>query len=108
MIKIGQQAITGLSLHIVRHILVLPLRAFEAIDSSALLSALTDDVSLIANAMVGLPQLCINIPIVIACLAYTGWLAHAEHGLRRGLRRPGDRRLRDHIGARHDGVAAGT
>ena len=25
--------------------------------------------------MVGLPQLCINIPIVIACLVYTGWLA---------------------------------
>jgi putative pyoverdin transport system ATP-binding/permease protein len=24
---------------------------------------------------VGLPHLCINIPIVIACLAYTGWLA---------------------------------
>jgi putative ATP-binding cassette transporter len=36
---------------------------------------LTDDITLIANAMVGLPHLCINIPIVIACLIYTGWLA---------------------------------
>ncbi len=51
------------------------MRAFETIDSSALLSALTDDIALIANAMVGLPHLCINIPIVIACLVYTGWLA---------------------------------
>jgi putative pyoverdin transport system ATP-binding/permease protein len=75
MVKVGQGAIAQLSLHLVRHTLVLPLRAFETIDSSALLSALTDDISLIANAMVGLPHLCINIPIVIACLVYTGWLA---------------------------------
>ena len=75
MVKIGQGAIAELSLHLVRQILVLPLRAFETIDSSALLSALTDDIALIANAMVGLPHLCINIPIVIACLVYTGWLA---------------------------------
>jgi putative ATP-binding cassette transporter len=75
MVKVGQGAIAELSLHLVRQTLVLPLRAFETIDSSALLSALTDDIALIANAMVGLPQLCINIPIVIACLVYTGWLA---------------------------------
>ena len=25
--------------------------------------------------MVGLPHLCINIPIVIACLVYIGWLS---------------------------------
>jgi len=75
MVKIGQGAIAELSLHVVRRILVLPLRVFESIDSSALLSALTDDIALIANAMVGLPHLCINVPIVIACLVYTGWLA---------------------------------
>jgi putative pyoverdin transport system ATP-binding/permease protein len=75
MVKIGQKAIAELSLHVVRRVLVLPLRTFETIDSSALLSALTDDIALIANAMVGLPHLCINIPIVIACLVYTGWLA---------------------------------
>ena len=75
MVKVGQQAVAELSLHLVRHILALPLRAFETIDSSAMLSALTDDVALVANAMVGLPHLCINVPIVLACLVYTGWLA---------------------------------
>ena len=75
MVKTGQEAIAKLTLDLVRRILVLPLRAFETIDSSVLLSALTDDIALIANAMVGLPQLCINVPIVIACLLYTGWLA---------------------------------
>jgi putative ATP-binding cassette transporter len=75
MVKVGQGAIEKLGLHLVRHTLVLPLRSFETMDSSALLSALTDDIALIAGAMVGLPHLCINIPIVIACLIYTGWLA---------------------------------
>ncbi len=75
MVKIGQGAIARLSLHLVRQTLLLPLRAFEMLDSSVLLSALTDDIALIANAMVGLPHLCINIPIVVTCLVYTGWLA---------------------------------
>jgi putative pyoverdin transport system ATP-binding/permease protein len=75
IVKLGQGAIAQLSLQLVRRTLVLPLRAFEKIDSSALLSALTEDIAVIANAMVGVPQLCINIPIVIACLLYTGWLA---------------------------------
>src|SRR5438034_1095119 len=48
---------------------------FRSSRSIVILSALTDDITLIANAMVGLPHLCINIPIVIACLVYTGWLA---------------------------------
>jgi putative ATP-binding cassette transporter len=74
MVKLGQGAIAELSLRIVRHTLVLPLRAFETLDTSALLAALTEDIALIANAMVGVPHLCINIPIVIACLVYMGWL----------------------------------
>ena len=75
MVKLGQRAIAELSLHIVRRTLDLSLREFEAIDTSALLAALTEDIVLIANAMVGIPQLCINIPIVIACLIYIGWLS---------------------------------
>ena len=36
---------------------------------------LTEDIVLIANAIAGIPHLCINIPIVIACLIYIGWLS---------------------------------
>src|SRR5262249_54015152 len=53
----------------------LPLRGFESIDTSALLAALTEDVVLIANAMVGVAHLCINVPVVIACMIYIGWLS---------------------------------
>jgi putative ATP-binding cassette transporter len=75
MVKLGQRTVADLGLHIVRRTLELPLREFEAIDSSALLAALTEDIVMIANAMVGVPQLCVNLPIVIACLAYIGWLS---------------------------------
>ncbi len=75
MVKLGQGAVAQLSLHVVRRTLELPLRAFETLDISGLLAALTEDIVLIANALVGVPQLCINVPIVIACLAYIGWLS---------------------------------
>ena len=75
MVNLGQRAVADLGLHIVRRTLDSAPAKFEAIDSSALLAALTEDIVLIANAMVGLPRLCIDIPIVIACLAYIGWLS---------------------------------
>ena len=77
MVKLGQRTVAELGLRIVRRTLELPLREFESIDTSALLAALTEDIVLIANAMVGVPHLCINIPIAIACLAYIGWLSPA-------------------------------
>ena len=75
MVRLGQRAVSDLSLQIVRRALKLPLRAFEAIDTSGLLAVLTEDIILIANALVGIPHLCINAPILIACLIYIGWLS---------------------------------
>jgi putative ATP-binding cassette transporter len=75
MARLGQRTAAELGLQIVRRTLELPLREFEAIDSSALLAVLTEDLAVIANAMVGLPHLCISVPIVIACLGYIGWLS---------------------------------
>ena len=75
MIRLGQGAVAELGVYLVRRTLVMPLRAFERIDSSAILAAMTEDTAVLANALVGVPHLCINIPIVIACLAYIGWLS---------------------------------
>ncbi len=75
MVRLGQGAVNELTRHLVRRILALPLRAFEAMDRSAILTVLTEDIVLIANALVGVPQLCINGPIVLACVAYVGWLS---------------------------------
>jgi putative pyoverdin transport system ATP-binding/permease protein len=75
MVRLGQQAVSDISLQIVRRALKLPLRVFEAIDTSGLLAVLTEDIILIANALVGVPHLCINAPILLACLIYIGWLS---------------------------------
>ena len=75
LVRLGQDAVAKLNTHIVDRVLDLPLQAFEAIDSSTLLAVLTEDIVLIAGATAGVPQLCINVPIVIACLGYIGWLA---------------------------------
>jgi putative ATP-binding cassette transporter len=77
MIRLGHGAVAELGVHLVRRTLMLPLRAFEALDSSALLAALTEDIAILASALIGVPHLCINIPIVFACFAYAGWLSPA-------------------------------
>jgi putative ATP-binding cassette transporter len=75
MAELGQRTAADLGVHIVRRTLELPLREFESINSSALLAVLTEDIVLIANAMVGVAHLCTSFPIVIACLIYIGWLS---------------------------------
>jgi putative ATP-binding cassette transporter len=75
MIRLGQGAVAELSVYLVRRALMLPLRAFEVTNTSALLAALTEDIAILSNALVAVPHLCINIPIVLACLAYAGWMS---------------------------------
>src|SRR5689334_13653207 len=75
MIRLGQGAVAELSVHLVRRALMLPLRAFELTNTSSLLAALTEDIAILAGALVAVPHLCINIPIVVACLAYAGWMS---------------------------------
>ncbi|MFO0958316.1 MAG: cyclic peptide export ABC transporter [Isosphaeraceae bacterium] len=74
-IRAGQGAIASLCVRICRQTLAMPLERFEKLDSSALLAVLTEDVVLVAQAMAGLPQVCIDVPIVAGCLLYIGWLS---------------------------------
>ena len=53
MIRLGQGAVARLGLHIASRTLELPLARFQAMDSSALLAALTEDVAVIAGAWWG-------------------------------------------------------
>src|SRR4051794_13413397 len=74
MIRLGQESIARLNVDLVRKVLRLSLRRFEALDVDALMTVLTQDTVLVANALVGVPQICINVPIVVACFAFVGWL----------------------------------
>ena len=75
MAKLGQGAVADLAALIGRKILGLSLAQFEAIDSSNLVAILTEDIAIVGGALVGIPHVCINLPLIAICLAYTGWLS---------------------------------
>ena len=77
MARLGQGAVADLLTLVCRKILALPLDKFEAIDRSALIAVLTEDIAIVANALNGIPQICINAPLIVICLIYTGWLSPA-------------------------------
>lgn len=77
MVRLGQGAVTALCVQICRKILGLPLDRFEAMDKGGLIAVLTEDTVIVANALVGIPQICLNGPLVALCLAYAGWLSPA-------------------------------
>src|SRR4051812_11473284 len=53
MVRLGQQTVHRLCLHICRKILALPLRRFEQLDPGALVAVLTEDVLTVANGLAG-------------------------------------------------------
>jgi putative pyoverdin transport system ATP-binding/permease protein len=75
MVRLAQGSISRLVAHLCRRTLALPLRQFEEVDPASLLAVLTDDTIVLSNALIGIPLICINGPIVVACLAYVGWLS---------------------------------
>lgn len=75
LVRLGQEAIADLRMHLSREILSAPLRHLEQLGQHRLLAALNDDADVIANAYVHLPLTCINAATVLGCLAYLGWLS---------------------------------
>jgi putative ATP-binding cassette transporter len=75
MARIGQGAVMALCTRVCRSILALPLERFEAIDKGSLVAVLTEDVVIVANALAGVPQVCLNVPLLALCFAYAGWLS---------------------------------
>ena len=81
MARLGQESVARLALHLCRKVLALPLARFEEVDRGALFAALTEDSVIVAGALAGIPLLCINIPLVAACLLYVGWLSPLALGV---------------------------
>jgi putative ATP-binding cassette transporter len=75
MVRLAQGTVYRLCLHICRKILAVPLRRFEELDPGAIVAVLTEDILTVANGLSGIPLIGINLPIVLACLAYVGWLS---------------------------------
>jgi putative pyoverdin transport system ATP-binding/permease protein len=72
---LAQDAIYKLRLRISGWILASPLRHLEELGANRLLTTLTEDIQSISSGVFSIPTLCVNAAIVIASLAYLGWLS---------------------------------
>jgi putative ATP-binding cassette transporter len=75
LVRLGQKAVYDLRLMLTGRILATPLRRLESMGPHRLLVALTDDINAITVAIADLPTLFVNMTLLVACMAYLGWLS---------------------------------
>jgi putative ATP-binding cassette transporter len=75
LLRLGQDAMLKLRVELGRQILAAPLRRLEELGPHRVLATLTDDIPVIANALLMIPVLCIDFAVVVGSLAYLGWLS---------------------------------
>lgn len=74
LIRLSQNAVFQLRMHLARQILASELSHLEHLGTPRLLATLTDDVQAVTTAVHVLPFLCIDLAIVVGCLTYLVWL----------------------------------
>jgi len=75
LVSLSHEAIYKLRLRLSGLILSCPLRHLEELGANRLLATLTDDIQSITGAVFSIPFLCIDIALLVGCLAYLGWLS---------------------------------
>jgi putative pyoverdin transport system ATP-binding/permease protein len=75
LLSLSQSAIHRLRLRLSSSILSAPLRQLEEMGANKLMATLTEDVGAIGNAAFSLPFICIDLVLIIGCLAYLYWLS---------------------------------
>lgn len=75
LVQLAHRVTFKLRLELSARILAAPLQHLEKLGAPRLLATLTDDVSVIASALIATPMLAVHIVVVITCLAYLGWLS---------------------------------
>jgi putative ATP-binding cassette transporter len=74
-VRLSQNTVLDLRMRICRKVLSAPLRLLEDIGQSRVMAVLTQDIPDITTAILQVPQLCIHIAVLTACLVYLGWLS---------------------------------
>jgi putative ATP-binding cassette transporter len=72
---LGHGTSLKLRMKLSQQILEAPLSHLERFGPARLYATLTDDISIIINALLNLPLLCINLAIVLGCVVYLAWLS---------------------------------
>lgn len=75
LVRLAQQSIFDIRMHLSRQILASPFRKQEEIGAHRLFATLSDDVQSIALSLLVLPSIFINGAIIVGCLIYLGWLS---------------------------------
>src|SRR5690348_2787013 len=75
VIRLAQRAVHDLYLHLSRGVLAVPLRGLEEFGPHRVLALLTEDVPVVANALLAVPVIGINLAILACSLAYLAWLS---------------------------------
>jgi putative pyoverdin transport system ATP-binding/permease protein len=72
---LGHGSSLKLRMKLSQQILAAPLRHVEQLGPARLYATLTEDISVIINALTNLPLLCINFAVVLGCVVYLIWLS---------------------------------
>jgi putative ATP-binding cassette transporter len=75
LIRLSQNAVLKLRMHLSRRILGSELSHLEDLGNPRLLATLTEDIQAVANAVYQMPFLFINLAMVVGCIAYITWLS---------------------------------
>lgn len=72
---LAQRATYDLRINLCRQILNVQLRHLEETGFNRILASLTQDITMLTSALLGLPTLLTNLTIVLGCLLFLGWLS---------------------------------
>jgi len=75
LVRLGQRAAFELRMRLIRQILASPLRHLEELGSSQLLTALVNDVLVVAGTSLSFPALCLHGTLLVGSLAYLGTIS---------------------------------
>lgn len=75
MSQLSEQTTFDLRMRLSRQVAATPLRQLEQIGESRIVAVLSQDVINLTNAQINFPAACINLAVLVGCLAYLGWLS---------------------------------
>src|SRR6185369_10259438 len=73
--QFSQDTVARLRQDLVQQIMDVPLRKIEEIGPSRLMASLTDDVMIIAVAMLSIPAFAVNLAVLLGGALYLAWLS---------------------------------
>lgn len=77
LIRLAQNTVYEIRSRLGAQIGTVPLRKLEALGAHTVLSAVTEDVAVIAEVAIALPNVCINVAVVVTCTIYLWWLSQS-------------------------------